>query len=952
MTESEGTFGDGGEDRRQESGPLELAYLNLVKLEPGTVVNGRYRLERLIGQGGFGIVFEALDLTLGSRVAVKFLNPRWTRNERKFLRVRREINLSRRISDERIVKVFSLESWREIHFLVMELAAGRSLRSLLEEKCLLAWPEFRGIFLDIAGAVAVLHQGGIVHRDLKPGNILIDDRGRVKILDFGLAKEIEDEEKTSTAGEVVGSPYYMSPEQIRGQEVGAASDVYQLGLVLYRALTGRHPFEHPSTMEVIFKHLHQRPEPPELSTGGLPRFLRHGLDRALEKSPGMRFRDAGAMAAFFRRGKISWPQRLLSAWRRGPFKWALAGAALAVLALLAYRGTFGSQAIHELTPRGTVLEARNRLGVRLWRRDFSPWTVFHAHATGSSVPIPQGTGMQSDFGGLNLNGRRVVLALLLPPQPLVFPAASSIASDELMMRQAILDERGHLLRREPFLREGEFDAYDYPRVLKPYDVTMLPGGEGGEADALLCVQQYQSMYPFAMVYLRGIRRFVYTNSGTLEVFPLGSRNGLSLFMFFGVNNLFSHMSFIAENGFTPDRSGWMVIKGIPNLREDERNNVPYVGSLYLLPAKVRMVENRWQQEGWVQFEEGTMGDAVKIDRQGRLTVRTKKGVRTVQDSADTLRRVYTLFNGAYQERVKRRNLRNALDRIAEALAFPLQNPYLRSALLYVQGDLQVGLGRYAAGEASLLQALREYPGNNDANERLCEMEVLKGDANAALGRLEETFADSSKFWGFHTFGVSLFRTYVCLHQGLFGRAADEIARLKLNVPAIADLCLATRGLFRGDYAAALSLLRRLERQPLDTHDLREMRLLLGRALLISGSDEGKARFLFEDLQRNSLEYGHLAELSACYFLARSGQHAEAARSAREAFTRLRERSRGDFMARIWLFYDAYVYALTQELAGDRRQAESGYRACVEANPHSDLARRARERLRIMERGAA
>jgi len=951
VAESEGTFGDGGEGRRQESGPLELAYLNLVKLEPGTVVNGRYRLEWLIGQGGFGIVFEALDQTLGSRVAVKFLNPRLTRNERKCLRVRRESNLSRRISDERIVKVFSLEIWRDVRFLVMELAAGRSLKSLLEEKCLLAWPEFRDVFLDIAGAVAVLHQNGIVHRDLKPANILIDDRGRVKILDFGLAKEIEDAEKTSTAGEVVGSPYYMSPEQIRGQDVGAASDVYQLGLVLYRALSGRHPFEHPSTMEVIFKHLHQRPEPPDPSTGGLPRFLRHGLDRALEKSPAKRFRDAGAMAAFFRRGKISWPQRLLSAWRRGPFKWALTGAALAVLALFAFRWTFGSQAIHELTPRGTVLEARNRFGVRLWRRDFSPWTVFHAHATGSSVPVPQGTGLQSEFGGLKLNGRRVVLALLLPPQPLVFPAASSIASDEFMMRQAILDEHGHLLRREPFLREGEFDAYDYPRVLKPYEVTMLPGGGDGEVDALLCVQQYQSMYPFAMVFLRGIRRFVYTNSGTLEAFPLGSRGGLSLFMFFGVNNLFSHMSFIAENGFTPDRSGWRVIKGIPNLRADERNNVPYSGSLYLLPSQVHMVANRWRQEGWARFEEGTMGDSLEIDRQGRLTVRPKDGVRKYQDSTDPLRRVYTLFNAVYQERVKRRNLKNALDRIAEALAFPLQNPYLRSALLYVQGDLQVGLGRYAEGEASLLESLRAYPGNNDANERLCEMEVLKGAPAAALRRLHESFADNTRFWGFRDFGVHLFRFYVGLHQGMFGRAADEIVKLKPSVPAIADLCLAMRDLFHGDYAAALSFLRRLERQPLDVHDLREMRLLLGRALLISGSDEGKARFLFEDLQRNSLEYGHLAELSACYFLARSGRPAEAARSAREAFTRLRERARGDFMTRIWLFYDAYVYGLTQELAGDRRQAGAGYRACVEANPHTDLARRARERLKILRPGA-
>ncbi len=949
MASTDGTFSsEAGRDHREGSGPLELAYLNLVKLKPGTVVNGRYRLEKLIGQGGFGIVFEALDETLGSRVAVKFLNPRLTGNVKKFLRVKREINLSRRISDERIIKVFSLESWRDIHFLVMELAAGTSLKSFLEEKCLLTWPEFKDVFLDITEAVAVLHDSGIVHRDLKPANILIDERRRVKILDFGLAKEVEDEEKTSTAGEIVGSPYYMSPEQIRGQEIGFASDVYQLGLVLYRTLSGRHPFENPSTMEVIFKQLNQRPEPPAPATGGLPRFLRHGLDKALEKSPARRFRDAGAMARFFRREKVSWLQRLLVAVKRGPFKWVLAGAALTLLALLAYRATLGSRTIHEFRSSGHILEARNRLGVRLWRRDFSPWTVFHAHATGSSVPVPQGTGIQSEFNGLQLNGRRVVFVLLVPPLPPVFPAAGSIASDELMCQQAILDEHGVLLQRELFLRDYEFDPYDYVRMIKPYEVTMLSSGRKGEADALLSVQQYQSMYPFAMVFIRGIKKFIYTNPGTFETFPQGSIAGVSRFMFFGVNNLFSHMSFIAENGFVPDTTGWVVIKGIPNLLADSRMNIAFVGTLFILPAKVRLIENRWQQEGRARFEEGGMGDILDIDRQGRLTVRTKDGILNFWDSPDTLRRVYTLVNSAYQERVKRRNLKNARGLIAEALGFPLQNPYLRSALLYLQGDLEVGLGRYAEGEMSLLQALQAYPGNNDANERLCEMEVLKGDPGAALGRLEETFADSSKFWGFHTFGVSLFRSYVCLHQGMNSRATDEIAKLKLIVPGIADLCLATHALFQGKYPAALAILRRLELQPLDALDLRELRLLLGRALLLDRTAPERAKFLFEDIFRNSLEYGHLAEISHGYLLARKGTNAEMQEAVREAFMRLQERARGDFMTRLWLFYDAYIYGRTMDLAGDRGEALRGYRACIAANPHTELAERSRQRLRLLK----
>ncbi|MBN2346156.1 MAG: protein kinase [Candidatus Aminicenantes bacterium] len=948
MGKSRETISDGaGHDEREGSGPLELAYLNLVKLKSGTLLNGRYRLERLISQGGFGIVFEALDATLNSRVAVKFLNPRLTRNERKFLRVRREINLSRRISDERIIKVFSLESWREIHFLVMELAAGRSLKSLLEEKCLLTWPEFKGVFLDIVEAVGVLHENGIIHRDLKPANILIDERRQVKILDFGLAKEVEDAEKTSTVGEIVGSPYYMSPEQIRGNGIGFPSDVYQLGLVLYRTLTGRHPFENPSTMEVIFKQLHQRPEPPAPAAGALPPFLRLGLDRALEKSPGRRFRDAAAMAAFFRRGKISWPQRLLSAWRRGPYKWVLAGAALAVLALLAYRATIGSRAVHDLLPRGSVLEARNRLGVLLWRRDFSPFAVHFTFQTKSRIPLPQGTGIPSQYLALDLGDRTLSVALLVPSKDLAFPAEQSISDGALLCQRAVLDESGKVLRQESLVADLEYDAYDYIKVVKPHDFTMLATRPDGEAETLFTVQQYQSMYPFALIYGRGLRKFVFTHPGTFLTTPLASSDSKASFMLFGVNNLFAHMSFVAEITFDTTGPGSELIRGIPNLTPDARNNVPNSDILFILPFRTRMIENRWRQEGRARFSEDNRGDLLELDREGRLTLQTREGRRAFFDPPDTLRRVYTLVNLSFQDKMVKRNLESALALIDQAAAFPLQNPYLRSALLFMQGDLQVDLGRYGDGERSLLRALDRFPGNNDASERLCELAALRGDAPAALRRLSESPSDSNQFWGFSTFGVTLFKAYLHLGAGCFSEAEAEFGKIQSKIEDIGMMGRAAVELFRGRYAAALALLRRLEPRPLGALDVRELRLLLGRALLLAEQDPERADFLFSDIFRNSLEYGHLAEISACHILARSGRASEAARSARQAFARLRERARGDFMTRLWLFYDAYVYGLTMDLAGDPAEAARGFHACIEANPHTDLAERSRQRLALL-----
>lgn len=945
MAENEGTFSGSGEhELREPSGPLELAYLNLVRLKPGTTINGRYRLERLVGQGGFGIVFEALDETLGAPVAVKFLNPRLTRNERKFLRVRREINLSRRISDERIIKVFSLESWREIQFLVMELAAGASLKSLLEEKALLAWPEFKGVFLDIVEAVAVLHANGIVHRDLKPANILIGERQRVKILDFGLAKEVDDAEKTSTTGEIVGSPYYMSPEQIRGLDAGFASDVYQLGLVLYRTLAGRHPFDSPSTMEVILGHLHRRPEPPAPATGGLPRFLRLGLDKALEKAPARRFRDAGAMARFFRLEKASWGARLAATLSRAGLKWALGAAALAVVAVLGYRASFGARAVHALNYQGSSLEARNRFGVRLWRRDFSPFLVQYAYQTKNRFPIPSGWGIASEYRVVEPGAAPVSVAVLMPPSHPVFPASESISSAGLLCRRAIVDEHGRVLRQEPMVAEYEYDAYDYLKVVKPHAFQRLGMDPGGETDMLFTVQQYQSMYPFAMVFNRGLRKHVFTHPGTFAVTPLARGAQKASFMLFGLNNLIAHMSFIAEISFNVSGSGNQLMRGIPNSAPDEHNIVPHEDMLLILPFRSRLLENRWPQEGRARISEEMQGDILEVDRAGRLRVQTKGGRRVFFDPPDTLRRVYALINSSYQEKMVKRNPRNALALITQACSFPLQNPYLRSALAYLQGDLEIDNGEYSRGERSLQRALELYRNNIDASERLCEMDVLKGEPEAALRRLAGAYADSTEFWGFTSFGVQLFRGYVHLHMGMFSQAGDEFSKLQFRIADLGALCQATGELFRGNYDDASAALLRLEKQPLGNVDLRELRLLIGRALLLTGTDPGRAEFLFDDISRNSLEYGHLAELSSCYYLARAGDAAEAGRSARLAFTRLRQRARGDVMTRLWLFYDAYVYALTMELANDRGEAARGYRACVAANPYTELAARSRRRL--------
>ena len=947
MQRDKQTFSHAGVGPDPDSGPLDLAYLNLVKLKAGTLVNDRYRLQKLIGQGGFGIVFEALDVTLNSRVAVKFLNPRLTGNEKKFLRVQREINLSRRISDERIIKVFSLEKWQEIYFLVMELVAGTSLKSFLQERGRRSWPEFREIFLQILEAVDVLHGHGIVHRDLKPANILIAEDRKIKILDFGLAKELGDMDKTSTVGEIVGSPYYMSPEQIRGEAVDFRSDVYQLGLVLYRTLSGRHPFEHPSTMEVIFKQLNQQPEPLAAGEDAIPRFLRFGLEKALEKSPARRFSDAGAMAKFFKAGKMSWLGGLFSVVSRRPVKWGLACLALAALGFLAYQATFGSRVVHSLHNAGSRLEARNRFGVRLWQKDFAPLIVYHSMPTRIVAPFVPAAGFQSEKFSQLKGDKKAVMAFLTHAPDLVFPPGLSIASSPMGDQRVILDQKGTVVSREPFPQEYEYEAYDYLKIIKLHSVKSLVADPEGEAEALVTIQQFQSMFPCAMIYLRGIHKFVFTNPGTFLITPLAAVGTRVSFMLFGINNLAAHMMFVAEIGFDMSRDQDEVIRGIPNSNIDERSNIQQQNFLVLLPGKASLLENRWREKGNARFSDCSNGDILELNRDGRLTVLKKTGSFSYADPPDILRRVYTLINSSYQEKVKKRNLEKALELIGLAAAFPIQNPYLCSTLLSLRGDLEIALGRFQDGGKSLTAALEFYPDNSDAKQRLCEIGFLNGNPLTAIDRFAAMNSEGQNFWGFSAFGDQLFKGCVYLQAGRFSQAADEFRRIMRSNPSVAQFSMVMLGLFKGEYAPALNQLLALEKLPLGTVDLREFRLLLARAMLLNGTEPERARFLFDDIFRFSTDFGHQAELSCCFYLGAGGQPLEAAKRARPAFAKLTQTARGDFMTRLWLFYDAYVFARTMDLAGDIGGATRGYRACVEANPHTELAERSRQRLKLL-----
>ncbi|MEM1034188.1 MAG: serine/threonine-protein kinase [Myxococcota bacterium] len=265
---------------------------------PGT----RYRLRRELGRGASSVVYEAEHLDLGRRVALKVLAPEHTHSAAFAARFRREARTLSRLQDPALARVFDFGQARDGRlFCAMERLEGHLLRDELEQEEFLPWPRVLELARQALGAMAVAHQHGIIHRDVKPENLFLGADGRVRLLDFGLAKspgEVDaTEELPDGALTLFGTPEYMAPEQVEGGEVDPRADLYALGCVMYEALTGRLPFVGRSAVEVLDRKLEGCPESvreraPKLR---VPRAVSHLVGRAMARHPRRRFADAQEM---------------------------------------------------------------------------------------------------------------------------------------------------------------------------------------------------------------------------------------------------------------------------------------------------------------------------------------------------------------------------------------------------------------------------------------------------------------------------------------------------------------------------------------------------------------------------------------------------------------------------------------------------------------------------------
>ena len=261
-------------------------------VELQTAVAGKYTLERELGRGGMGIVFLARDVALDRPVALKLLPPYLAAQAGFRDRFLSEARLAARLSHPNIVTVHAVEEHGELIFFVMAYIRGESLSQRVERTGPLSAPQATRLLQEVAWGLGYAHANGVIHRDVKPDNILIEQAsGRAMVADFGVAFAA-DANRLTAAGQLVGTPHYVSPEQATGDPVDARSDLYSLGVTAFFALTGRPVFDAPSPIAVVTKHLNE-PPPDLLSVRpDLPASLARAVARCLEKEPAKRF-DSG-----------------------------------------------------------------------------------------------------------------------------------------------------------------------------------------------------------------------------------------------------------------------------------------------------------------------------------------------------------------------------------------------------------------------------------------------------------------------------------------------------------------------------------------------------------------------------------------------------------------------------------------------------------------------------------
>lgn len=267
------------------------AFMNVI-----SALEGRYQILKELGRGGMGIVYQAHDKQLNDQVAIKILSPLLINDTEALERMKREVSAARRITHPNVIRIHDIAETGGLHYVSMEYFHGPSLKQFIKSSPSISIPMAANIAYQICDGLDEAHKQGVIHRDLKSQNIIVGQNNHVKIIDFGLAQSAHQQGMTAT-GLIMGTPEYMSPEQVSGKRVDERADIYSLGIILYELFTGRVPFSGDSAIAVGFKQLKDDPPKPTELNPQLPESIEKVILKALEKDPIRRYSSVSAMKA-------------------------------------------------------------------------------------------------------------------------------------------------------------------------------------------------------------------------------------------------------------------------------------------------------------------------------------------------------------------------------------------------------------------------------------------------------------------------------------------------------------------------------------------------------------------------------------------------------------------------------------------------------------------------------
>jgi serine/threonine protein kinase/tetratricopeptide (TPR) repeat protein len=266
------------------------------ELITGTTFANRYQIIEELGKGGMGRVYRVLDKELEEEVALKLIKPEIAKDKKTVERFKNELKIARKISHRNVGRMYELMDESGMHFITMEYVSGQDLRGLIKQTGQLTTGKAIAIAKEICEGLGEAHRQGVIHRDLKPSNVIIDKNGNARILDFGIARSLEAKGLTG-AGVMIGTPEYMSPEQVEGKDVDQRSDIYSLGVILYELVTGRVPFEGDTPFTIGVKHKSEMPASPKEINPQIPDDLNNVILKCLEKDKAKRYQSAGEVCS-------------------------------------------------------------------------------------------------------------------------------------------------------------------------------------------------------------------------------------------------------------------------------------------------------------------------------------------------------------------------------------------------------------------------------------------------------------------------------------------------------------------------------------------------------------------------------------------------------------------------------------------------------------------------------